>query len=70
MGGGPYEPVAVERVIRLVVSGGHVDVVLDEATDRLRRAEDAIRGLEDRRLVAVLHTLDRYLLDRVDLART
>jgi geranylgeranyl pyrophosphate synthase len=69
VGGGPYERQAVDRVIELVVSGGYVDEVLDEARQRLQVAEDAVSAIGNQALVDVLHSLDRYLLDRVELAR-
>jgi heptaprenyl diphosphate synthase len=67
--GPPYGRVAIDRVIELAISGGHVDRVLDEATERLRVAEKAAARIPDERLTEILHNLDRYLLDRVEAAR-
>jgi heptaprenyl diphosphate synthase len=65
----PYAQEDIDRVIRLVVDGGHVDRVLDDATERLRLAEKAAARIPENHLTPVLHTLDQYLLDRVDKAR-
>ena len=65
----PYEREDIDAVIALVVSGGHVDRVLDEATDRLRVAEKAASRLPTGDLTPVLRTLDEYLLSRVERAR-
>jgi heptaprenyl diphosphate synthase len=64
-----YDPASIDRVIRLVVQGGHVDRVLDEAADRLRVAEKAAARIPESALTPVLRNLDRYLLARVDKAR-
>ena len=68
-GGGHHERGAIDSVIEIVVSGGYVDRVLDEATDRLRLAEKAATRLPTGDLTPVLGTLDRYLLSRVGAAR-
>jgi heptaprenyl diphosphate synthase len=65
----PYEREAIDAVIALVVGGGYVDRVLDEATERLRLAEKAAGRLPTSELTPVLRTLDAYLLSRVDAAR-
>lgn len=65
----PYSRESIDRVIELVISGGHVDRVLDEATERLRVAEKASARIPDGRLTPVLRNLDSYLLDRVSQAR-
>jgi heptaprenyl diphosphate synthase len=65
----PYAQADIDRVIRLVIDGGHVDRVLDDATERLRLAEKAAARIPENHLTPVLHTLDQYLLDRVEKAR-
>jgi len=65
----PYERVDIDRVIALVVQGGYVDQVLDEATERLRVAEKAAARIAGNPITPVLKNLDRYLLDRVEAAR-
>lgn len=65
----PYSRESIDRVIELVVSGGHVDRVLDEAAERLRVAEKASARIPDGKLTPVLRNLDSYLLDRVSQAR-
>jgi heptaprenyl diphosphate synthase len=65
----PYERADIDRVIALVVQGGYVDRVLDEATERLRVAEKAAARIADNPITPVLKNLDRYLLDRVEAAR-
>ena len=67
--GRPYEQEDIGSVIDLVVKGGHVDRVLDEATERLRIAEKAASRLPTGELTPVIRTLDKYLLSRVDTAR-
>ena len=70
LGGGlPYDRPTIDRVIELVVSGGHVDRVIDEAIDRKRVAEKAAARLPESELTEVLSNLDGYLLDRVENAR-
>ncbi|GMR02292.1 MAG: polyprenyl synthetase family protein [Acidimicrobiia bacterium] len=68
--GKPYPQSAIEQVIDLIIRGGYVDVVLDEATERIRIAEKAAHRIPDNPLTDVLHNLDQYLLDRVESART
>ncbi len=65
----PTDPEAIAEVIGLVVDGGYVDRALDDAVERLRTAEKAADRIADPGLREVLSNLDRYLLDRVELAR-
>jgi geranylgeranyl pyrophosphate synthase len=65
----PYPRAAIDEVIEIVVGGGYVDKVLDEATERLRVAEKAAARLPTGHLTPVLRTLDEYLLSRVENAR-
>jgi len=67
--GRPHQRSAIDRVIDLVVGGGHVDQVLDETAERIRVAEKAIAGFPDGALGEVFANLDRYLIDRVESAR-
>ena len=67
--GPPYERPAIDAVIRLVIEGGYIDRVLDEATGRLEVAEKAAGRLPTSELTPVLRTLDTYLLSRVATAR-
>jgi heptaprenyl diphosphate synthase len=67
--GQPYSDEAIREVIDLTVRGGHVDVVLDEATERIRHAEKAATRIPNNPLTDVLRNLDQYLLDRVETAR-
>jgi heptaprenyl diphosphate synthase len=68
-GGKPYSRRAIERVISIAVDGGHVDAVLDQATERARVAEKAAARLPEGPLTPILANLDRYLLQRVEAAR-
>ncbi len=68
--GKPHSREAIDEVISLVVAGGHVDRVLDEARQRLAVAESAASRLPEGNLTPILRHLDRYLLQRVETART
>ncbi len=68
-GGHPFDRDVIDRVIELTTTGGHVDRVLDEATERLRVAEKAVGRIADAEIAPVLITLGRYLLERVSAAR-
>ena len=68
-GGAPYEPGTIDRVIRLVIEGGFADRVLDEATERMRASEKAAARIPENDLTPIIRNLDRYLLERVDIAR-
>ncbi|MEX1207762.1 MAG: polyprenyl synthetase family protein [Acidimicrobiia bacterium] len=68
-GGKPYPDEAVEEVIDLVRSGGHLDRVLDETMAHIAAAEEAIAELPDSEVTKVLRTLGEYLVERVDAAR-
>lgn len=67
--GAKHERKAIDAVISIVVGGGFVDRVLDEAIERLRLAEKAAARLPTGELTPILRTLDAYLLSRVDAAR-
>ncbi len=68
-GGLPYPRESIARVIDLVIQGGHIDRVLDEATERMRASEKAAARIPENDLTPIIRNLDRYLLDRVDVAR-
>jgi len=65
----PRDPATVREVIALVVDGGYVDAAVDRAMERLRVAEKAADRIDDPAIREVLRNLDRFLLDRVELAR-
>ncbi|NNC74260.1 MAG: polyprenyl synthetase family protein [Acidimicrobiia bacterium] len=67
--GHPYTDDARRFVVNRVVEGGHVDTVLDEATERLRRAEKASQRLGSVEVRDLLTRFDRYLMTRVEAAR-
>jgi heptaprenyl diphosphate synthase len=67
--GRPHAQDVIAEVIDLVVAGGHIERVLDGATDRLRVAEKAASRLPTTSLTPVLRSLDEYLLSRVEAAR-
>ena len=66
----PYRRGDIDRVIELVVQGGHIDRVLDEATERMRASEKAAARIPENDLTPIIRNLDRYLLDRVEVARS
>jgi heptaprenyl diphosphate synthase len=68
-GSGPYSRESIRQVIDLTVSGGYIDVALDECEQRIRIAEKAANRIPANPLTAVLHNLDQYLMDRVLSAR-
>ncbi len=67
--GRPYPPETIAAVIELCTRAGAIDLVLDEATERLRRAEKATARLPESELTPVLRNLDRFLLERVETVR-
>ena len=69
-GGAPYEQEKIDRVIQLVITGGFADRVLDEATERMRASEKAAARIPENDLTPIIRNLDRYLLDRVEIARS
>jgi heptaprenyl diphosphate synthase len=68
--GKPYAAETIARVIDIAANDGYVDVALDEAVERIRIAEKAAQRIPNNPLMEILHSLDQYLLDRVDSART
>ena len=68
--GFPYPQDDIDRAIELVIKGGYIDRVLDEATERMRASEKAAARIPENDLTPIIRNLDRYLLDRVDIARS
>ena len=68
-GGAPYVRGDIDRIIDLVADGGHIDRVLDEAADRMRASEKAAARIPESDLTPIIRNIDRYLLQRVDIAR-
>jgi heptaprenyl diphosphate synthase len=66
----PRSRETIDEVISMVVADGSIDRVLDEARQHLAVAEDAAGRLPQGDLTPILQGLDRYLLQRVDAART
>ena len=67
--GKPYDPGAVQQVIEIVRSGGHLERVLDETERRIAAADEAIAGLPAGEVTKVLRRLGEFLLERVEAAR-
>ena len=68
--GKPHDDASIREVIDITVNGGYVDDVLDGAVERIRIAEKAAQRIPNNPLMDVLHSLDQYLLDRVESARS
>jgi geranylgeranyl pyrophosphate synthase len=68
-GGAPYTDETVNEVIRLVRSGGHVDLALAAANKRLTKASEALETLPAGEAREILETLGHFLLVRVEAAR-
>ncbi|MEX2322181.1 MAG: polyprenyl synthetase family protein [Acidimicrobiia bacterium] len=69
-GGKPYDPDAVAEVIDLVRKGGHVDIALSHVDAHIARAERAVAALPTGQVRDVLGGLGRYLVQRVEAARS
>lgn len=69
-GGAPFAQANIDRVIELVTGGGYIDRVLDEATERMRVSEKAAARIPESELTPIIRNLDRYLLERVEIARS
>ena len=67
-GGIPFDSGVVTEVIGLVQKGGYVEQTLDECTDRLKKASEAIGSLPDIEARSVLDRMGDFLVDRVRLA--
>ncbi len=67
--GAPTDRGVIDRIIELTMEGGHVDRVVDEATERIRVAEKAAVRVGSPELRDVLESFDAYLVDRVQAAR-
>ncbi len=68
-GGKPYAEAAVIEVIDLVRSGGYVDLALEEAFRRIGAADTALSALPTGKPRAILESLGRFLVARVEAAR-
>jgi geranylgeranyl pyrophosphate synthase len=69
-GGKPYDPDAVAEVIDLVRKGGHVDTALSHVDAHMATAERAVAALPAGQVRDVLGGLGRYLVQRVEAARS
>jgi heptaprenyl diphosphate synthase len=67
--GAPYDDETVDEVIGIIRSGGHIDMALEAANDRLAVAGRALAGLPDGEARSILETLGEFLLKRVEAAR-
>ncbi|HUF94868.1 MAG TPA: polyprenyl synthetase family protein [Acidimicrobiia bacterium] len=65
----PYSDAAVNEVIAVVRDGGHIEDALASATDRLKKAEEALESIEPGTAHDILTELGAFLLARVDQAR-
>ena len=68
-GGKPYPEAAVERVIGLLRSGGHITSALAEADRRIAAATTAVAALPHGEVTKVFTRLGQYLVERVAVAR-
>ncbi len=68
--GMPYTDATVNEVIDLVRAGGFVDLTLEDALQRLDRAESALDAVPDIEARGILKSLGGFLLERVETART
>ncbi|MCZ6738615.1 MAG: polyprenyl synthetase family protein, partial [Actinobacteria bacterium] len=66
----PYADETVNEVIALVRAGGFVDQALKFATERLIVAGDALTQLPQSEPKLILEKLGRFLVDRVEAARS
>ena len=67
--GRPYEQSAVDEVIRIVRSGGHVERALGETDRHIALAEQATTTMGHEAVTPVLRSLGAYLVDRISVAR-
>ena len=68
--GTPFDDATVTEVIGVVRDGGFIDATLVGAGVRLKNADDALRALPPGRPKEILETLGRFLLNRVEAARS
>jgi len=68
--GKPHHRSAIDEVIRIVRSGGHIERSLREAEGHIARADEAATATGDRSVTRVLKSLGGYLMDRVTMARS
>ncbi len=67
--GKPHDAPAVEQVIEIVRSGGHIDRALTETEEHISLAAAAAERLADPEVTKILQSLGGYLLERVEAAR-
>jgi len=65
----PYPRDAVERVIEIIRSGGHVAAALEEADRRIAAAGAAVATMPSGEVTGVFTRLGEYLVERVGAAR-
>ena len=68
-GGKPYPAAAVEQVIGILRSGGHVAATLAEAERRIEAAGTAVAAMPQGEVTRVFTRLGEYLVERVAVAR-
>jgi heptaprenyl diphosphate synthase len=68
-GGKPYPAAAVEQVIGILRSGGHVAATLAEADRRIEAAGTAVAAMPQGEVTKVFTRLGEYLVQRVAVAR-
>ena len=61
--------VAADPVVVVPADEGDGRSGLDEATERMRASEKAAARIPENELTPIIRNLDRYLLERVDIAR-
>ncbi len=69
-GGKPHDRTAIDQVIDIVRSGGHIERSLREAEAHIELADEAAAAMGDPKVTAILRSLGGYLVDRVTLARS
>ena len=68
--GKPYDRTAIDQVIDIVRSGGHIEHSLQEAEAHIALADEAVAAIGDSLETRILRSLGEYLMDRVVLARS
>jgi hypothetical protein len=68
--GTPFDDATIAEVIGKVRDGGFIDATLAGAGVRLKSADDALRALPPGKPKEILEMLGRFLLNRVEAARS
>lgn len=68
--GVPYGDETVDEVIDIVRSGAYIEKTLGQTSNRLATAEDVLSGLPDGEAKETLNSLGRFLVERVEAARS